>query len=50
MVRTQVASGPTGFRAEFGGRRAGSALEVDAWIASEIHAISPLVERLMRLI
>jgi serine/threonine-protein kinase RsbW len=50
MVRTQVASGPTGFRAEFGGRRAGSVLEVDAWIASEIHAISPLVERLMRLI
>jgi serine/threonine-protein kinase RsbW len=28
----------------------GSLLEVDAWIPSEINAISPLVERLMRLI
>jgi serine/threonine-protein kinase RsbW len=28
----------------------GSLLEVDAWIPSEIEAISPLVERLMRLI
>jgi serine/threonine-protein kinase RsbW len=28
----------------------GSLLEVDAWIASEVKAISPLVDRLMRLI
>lgn len=28
----------------------GSLLEVDAWIHSEVNAISPLVERLMRLI
>jgi serine/threonine-protein kinase RsbW len=28
----------------------GSWLEVDAWIASEVKAISPLVDRLMRLI
>jgi len=28
----------------------GSLLEVDAWIPSEINAISPLMERLMRLI
>ena len=34
----------------FAGRSAGSWLEIDAWIPSEISAISPLVERLMRLI
>ena len=34
----------------FAGRGAGSLLEIDAWIHSEIKAISPLVERLMRLI
>ena len=34
----------------FAGRSAGSLLEIDAWIQSEIKAISPLVERLMRLI
>lgn len=33
----------------FAGRGAGSLLEVDAWIPSEISAISQLVERLMRL-
>ena len=34
----------------FAGRGSGSLLEIDAWIPSEISAISPLVERLMRLI
>jgi NAD(P)-dependent dehydrogenase (short-subunit alcohol dehydrogenase family) len=34
----------------FAGRGAGTLLEIDAWIPSEISAISPLVERLMRLI
>jgi serine/threonine-protein kinase RsbW len=34
----------------FTGRGAGSLLEIDAWIHSETKAISPLVERLMRLI
>src|ERR1700758_5347432 len=34
----------------FAGRGAGSLLEIDAWMPSEISAISPLVERLMRLI
>jgi len=34
----------------FARRGAGSLLEIDAWIPSEISAISPLVERLMRLI
>ena len=37
-------------RLTFAGRGAGSLLEIDAWIPSEISAISPLVERLMRLI
>jgi serine/threonine-protein kinase RsbW len=37
-------------RPAFAGRSAGSLLEIDAWIPSEISAISPLVERLMRLI
>jgi serine/threonine-protein kinase RsbW len=36
--------------AAFAGRGAGSLLEIDAWMPSEISAISPLVERLMRLI
>lgn len=50
MVRTQVASRSTDFHAGFVGRRAGSLLEMDAWIPSEINAISPLAQRLMRLI
>ena len=37
-------------RPAFAGRGVGSSLEIDAWIPSEISAISPLVERLMRLI
>src|SRR5690242_5647623 len=37
-------------RPAFAGPGAGSSLEIDAWIQSEIKAISPLVERLMRLI
>src|SRR6267154_6494140 len=37
-------------RPAFAGRGAGPLLEIDAWIPSEISAISPLVERLMRLI
>jgi len=37
-------------RPAFDGRGRGSLLEIDAWIQSEIKAISPLVERLMRLI
>jgi serine/threonine-protein kinase RsbW len=40
----------TELRPAFAGRSAGSRLEIDAWIPSEIKAISPLVERLMRLI
>jgi serine/threonine-protein kinase RsbW len=37
-------------RPAFAGRSAASLLEIDAWIRSEISAISPLVERIMRLI
>jgi serine/threonine-protein kinase RsbW len=37
-------------RPAFAGRGAGSLLEIEAWIPSEISKISPLVERLMRLI
>jgi serine/threonine-protein kinase RsbW len=37
-------------RPAFRGRGTGSLLEIDAWIQSEIKAISPLLERLMRLI
>ena len=40
----------TEFHAEFGDRRAGPLLEVKASIPSEINAISPLVDRMMRLI
>jgi serine/threonine-protein kinase RsbW len=50
MARTQVASRPIDFHAAFAGRHTGSLLEVDAWIPSEVKAISPLVDRLMRLI
>ena len=50
MLRTQVASRSTDFHAELMGRRAGSLLEIDAWIPSEINEISPLAQRLMRLI
>jgi hypothetical protein len=37
-------------RPHFGGSRAGPCFEVEAWMQSEIKAIYPLVERLMRLI
>jgi hypothetical protein len=40
----------TDLRAAFAGRGTASLLEIDAWMPSEISAISPLVERLMRLI
>jgi serine/threonine-protein kinase RsbW len=51
MSPIRTANKLSGFRAQFAGRRAsGSLLEIDAWIPSEIKAISPLVDRLMRLI
>ena len=51
MARIQTANGQWDLRPQFAGRRASrSLLEIDAWIPSEIEAISPLVDRLMRLI
>src|SRR6266478_2410712 len=40
----------SGVGTEFAGPRAGSLLEIDTWIPSEVKAITPLVERLMRFI
>lgn len=50
MVRTQTASRAREFHTGVAGRRIGTLLEIDAWIRSEINAISPLAEPLMRLI
>lgn len=50
MNDTDAVNGRANLRPAFAGRRAGSLLEIDAWIPSEVNAISPLVERLMRLI
>jgi serine/threonine-protein kinase RsbW len=51
MGGTRIANGRSVLRAAFAGMRAGrSLLEIEAWIPSEIKAISPLVDRLMRLI
>jgi serine/threonine-protein kinase RsbW len=37
-------------RTQFAGRHAGSSFQIEAWIPSEIKAVGPLVQRLMRLI
>jgi hypothetical protein len=51
MSRMEAPSGRTDLRANLASTRgSGSLLEVDAWIPSEIKAISPLVNSLMRLI
>src|SRR4030088_3484741 len=51
MTRIQTAEVVSDLEAQFAGRRAsGSLLEIDAWMPSEIKAISPLVDRLIRLI
>jgi len=49
MVPAQIASRPADSHAEFADRRTGSLLEIDAWIRSEVNAISPLAKRLMGL-
>jgi len=46
----EAPSGRTDLRAHFDRTSGGSLLEVDAWIPSDVKAISPLVDRLMRLI
>jgi serine/threonine-protein kinase RsbW len=51
MPRMEVLNGHSDLRAQLARTTAGeSLLEVDAWIPSEVKAISPLVDRLMRLI
>jgi serine/threonine-protein kinase RsbW len=51
MAGRQMANRRWGLRPEFGGVRAAcSALEIEAWMPSEVKAISPFVNRLMRLI
>jgi serine/threonine-protein kinase RsbW len=51
MAGTRMANERPALRARFAGMRAGrSSLEIEAWMPSEIKAISPLVDRLMRLI
>ena len=50
MGRIQAADGLSDLRWHFGGRHAGPVFEIEAWMPSEIKAISPLVDRLMRLI
>ena len=51
MARMEGPGGRTDLRANLPSTRSGgSLLEVDAWIPSEVSAISPLVDRLMRLI
>jgi serine/threonine-protein kinase RsbW len=51
MARMEISNGRSDLRTHLATtRESGSLLEVDAWISSEVKAISPLVDRLMRLI
>lgn len=51
MAHVGNTNGLPDLRAHFVGRRpSGCLLEIDAWIRSEVKAISPLVDRLMRLV
>src|SRR6266478_7080985 len=51
MARMEGPGGRSDLRANLPSTRgSGSLLEVDAWMPSEVKAISPLVDRLMRLI
>src|SRR5580704_1874133 len=51
MARMEARNGRSDLRGHLATtREGGSLLEVDAWIPSELKAISPLVDRLMRLI
>jgi serine/threonine-protein kinase RsbW len=50
MGRIQAADGLSDLRWQSGARNADPVFEIEAWIPSEIKAISPLVDRLMRLI
>ena len=51
MARMEISNGHSDLRTHLATTRGGrSLLEVDAWIPSEVRAISPLVDRLMLLI
>jgi serine/threonine-protein kinase RsbW len=50
MSRMEAPNRRTAMRAHLPSTRGGSLLEVDIWMPSELKAISPLVDRLMRLI
>jgi serine/threonine-protein kinase RsbW len=50
MARIQTANESSDLRPRFAGRHADCFFQIEAWIPSEIKAISPLVDRLMRLI
>jgi anti-sigma regulatory factor (Ser/Thr protein kinase) len=51
MAETRTANGQSALRPAFAGLHATrSLLKIEAWMPSEIKAISPLVDRLMRLI
>ena len=51
MARMEISNGRSDLRTHLATtRERGSLLEVGAWIPSEVKAISPLVDRLMRLI
>ena len=51
MARMQTPNGPSDSQSHLSGKHSRSSiLEVDSWMPSKIQAISPLVDRLMRLI
>jgi serine/threonine-protein kinase RsbW len=50
MSRIQTANEALDSPREFGGRQPDPFFQIEAWMPSEIKAISPLVDRLMRLI
>ncbi|HWO35873.1 MAG TPA: ATP-binding protein [Candidatus Acidoferrum sp.] len=50
MTPIQTANEPADFRQPSAGRHADPLFEIEAWMPSEIKAISPLMDRLMRLI
>ena len=51
MTGMQSMNGPSDSESPFSGKRSRSSiLEIDSWMPSAIQAISPLVDRLMRLI
>ena len=50
MTRIQTANEPSAFEPQSAGRHADPLFDIEAWMPSEIKAISPLMDRLMRLI